>query len=97
MKIRNHVGKDFCIIDIGDQERIFSTDPITGANENVGRLTVHINCNDIASSYGETIGILITILAPILSNLEEINKAMKEIDEEAAEIGVEIVGVIIRS
>jgi hydrogenase expression/formation protein HypE len=92
VRVRNDVGEDCCVIDFGEHEGIFSTDPITGANENVGKLAVHINCNDIASSGGEPIGILVTILAPTSSSLEEINKVMSEIDEEAAKIGVEIMG-----
>ncbi|MCE5222020.1 MAG: AIR synthase family protein [Clostridium sp.] len=92
VKVRNDVGEDCSIIDFGDCEGIFSTDPITSTNENIGKLAVHINCNDIASSGGEPIGILVTILAPISSSLEEINKVMNEIDEEAAKIGVEIIG-----
>ncbi|EKQ51834.1 MULTISPECIES: AIR synthase family protein [unclassified Clostridium] len=90
--VRNDVGEDCSIIDFGNYEGIFSTDPITGANENVGKLAVHINCNDIASSGGEPIGILVTILAPTTSSVEEINKVMNEIDEEAAKINVEIIG-----
>jgi hydrogenase expression/formation protein HypE len=92
VKVRNDVGEDCAIIDFGENEAVFSTDPITGANKNVGKLAVHINCNDIASSGGEPIGILVTILAPTSSSLEEINKVMNEIDEEAAKINVEIVG-----
>lgn len=92
VKVRNDVGEDCSIIDFGDCEGIFSTDPITGANENVGKLAVHVNCNDIASSGGEPIGILVTILAPTSSNMEEINTVMHEIDQEAAKIGVEIIG-----
>lgn len=92
VKVRNDVGEDCSVIDFGDCEGIFSTDPITGANENVGKLAVHINCNDIASSGGEPIGILVTILAPISSSIDEINTVMHEIDEEAAKIGVEIIG-----
>lgn len=92
VKVRNDVGEDCSIIDFGDCEGIFSTDPITGAKANVGKLAVHVNCNDIASSGGEPIGILVTILAPISSSIEEINTVMHEIDEEAAKIGVEIIG-----
>ncbi|MVX62690.1 AIR synthase [Clostridium chromiireducens] len=90
--VRNDVGEDCSIIDFGNYEGVFSTDPITGANENIGKLAVHINCNDIASSGGEPIGILVTILAPVNSTLQEINKVMNEIDEEAAKINVEIIG-----
>ncbi|NRT74933.1 AIR synthase family protein [Clostridium beijerinckii] len=92
VKIRNDVGEDCSIIDFGEYEGIFSTDPITGASENVGKLAVHINCNDIASAGGEPIGILVTILAPTSSTLQEINEIMKEINEEAAKISVEIIG-----
>lgn len=92
VKVRNDVGEDCTIIDFGEYEGIFSTDPITGASENVGKLAVHINCNDIASSGGEPIGLLVTILAPTSASLEDINKIMNEIDEEAAKINVEIIG-----
>lgn len=92
VKVRNDVGEDCSIIDFGECEGIFSTDPITGANENVGKLAVHINCNDIASAGGEPIGIMVTILAPMSSSLEDINRVMSEIDGEAAKIGVEIIG-----
>lgn len=92
VKVRNDVGEDCSIIDFDDYEAIFSTDPITGANENIGRLAVQINCNDIASTGGEPIAIMVTILAPTTSTLEEINRVMNEIDDEAAQIGVEIIG-----
>ena len=90
--IRNDVGEDCSVIDFGDYEAIFSTDPITGATENIGKIAVHINCNDIASSGGEPIALLVTVLAPITSSLKEINDVMKDISEEAAKINVEIIG-----
>lgn len=90
--VRNDVGEDCSIIDFGENEAIFSTDPITGAEKNVGKLAVHINCNDIASAGGEPIGLLVTILAPTTSSLDEINNVMKEINEEAEKINVEIIG-----
>lgn len=92
VKVRNDVGEDCAIIDFGEYEGIFSTDPITGASKNAGKLAVHINCNDIASSGGEPIGILVTILAPTSASLQDINEVMNEIDEEAAKINVEIIG-----
>lgn len=90
--VRNDVGEDCSVIDFGECEGIFSTDPITGANKNVGKIAVHINCNDIASSGGEPVALLVTILAPPTSNLDEINNVMEEISEEAARIDVEIIG-----
>lgn len=38
VKIRNDVGEDYTIIDFGEYEGIFSTDPITGESENIGEL-----------------------------------------------------------
>lgn len=58
------VGEDCSIIDFGEYDCVLSTDPITGASENAGKLAVNINCNDIASSAAEPLGILVTILAP---------------------------------
>ena len=92
VKVRNDVGEDCSIIDFGDCEAIFSTDPITGAEKNIGKLAVHVNCNDIASAGGEPLGLMVTILAPVTSTLDDINNVMKEINEEAAKIKVEIIG-----
>ena len=90
--IRNDVGEDCSVINFDEYEGIFSTDPITGASENIGKLAVHINCNDIASAGGEPIALLVTIMAPTSSSLEEIENVMKDISEEAAKLNVEIIG-----
>lgn len=90
--VRNDVGEDCSIIDFDNYEAVFSTDPITGAENNVGKLAVQINCNDIASSGGEPIALLVTILAPVNSSIEEINNIMNDISEEAAKVNVEVIG-----
>lgn len=90
--VRNDVGEDCSVIDFNGEHAIFSTDPITGSDSNIGKLAVNINCNDIASSGGEPIALLVTILAPVDSSLEEINRVMDEISEEAAKINVEVIG-----
>ena len=90
--IRNDVGEDCSVINFGDYEGIFSTDPITGASENVGKLAVHINCNDIASAGGEPVALLVTIMAPTSSSLEDIKNIMNEISEEAGKLNVEVIG-----
>lgn len=92
VRIRNGVGEDCAVINFGDYECVISTDPITGASKNLGRLAVHINCNDIASCGVEPLGILVTILAPEGTTIEEINNVMKQIDEETSKINVEILG-----
>ncbi len=92
VRVRNGIGEDCAVIEYGDFECVVSTDPVTGADKNIGKIAVHINCNDIASCGVEPIGILVTILAPPTSNLEDIKKIMNEIDEETKKLNVEILG-----
>ncbi|MFL0246490.1 AIR synthase family protein [Candidatus Clostridium stratigraminis] len=92
VRIKSGVGEDCSVIEYGDFECIVSTDPITGAESDIGKLAVHINCNDIASCGVEPIGILITILAPEKTTLKELKDLMKEIDEECKKLNVEILG-----
>jgi hydrogenase expression/formation protein HypE len=92
VRIRSGVGEDCSVVEFGSHECILSTDPITGADTNSGKLAVHINCNDIASCGVEPIGILVTILAPENTSLDEIKEVMKEIGEETQKLNVEILG-----
>jgi hydrogenase expression/formation protein HypE len=92
VRIKSGVGEDCSVIEFGDFECVVSTDPITGADSNIGKLAVHINCNDIASCGVEPLGILVTILAPEGTTLEEIKEVMKQIDEETKKLNVEILG-----
>lgn len=92
VRIRSGVGEDCSVVEFGSYECILSTDPITGADTNSGKLAVHINCNDIASCGVEPIGILVTILAPENTSLDEIKEVMKEIGEETEKLNIEILG-----
>ncbi|MDU1078277.1 AIR synthase family protein, partial [Clostridium sp.] len=51
-----------------------------------------INCNDIASAGGEPVALLVTIMAPTSSSLEDIKNIMNEISEEAGKLNVEVIG-----
>jgi hydrogenase expression/formation protein HypE len=92
VRIKSGVGEDCSVIEYGDYECVISTDPITGADSDIGKLAVHINCNDIASCGVEPVGILVTILAPENTTLEEIKEVMRQIDEETKKLNVEILG-----
>lgn len=92
VRVRSGIGEDCSVINFGDKECVVSTDPITGADINSGKLAVHINCNDIASCGIEPVGILVTILLPEAASLEDINRLMGEISEEARKLNVEILG-----
>lgn len=92
VRIRGSIGEDCSVIEFGDMECVVSTDPITGSKNGSGRLAVHINCNDIASSGVEPLGILVTILAPEHSTIDDIRGIMEEISEECRKLNLEILG-----
>lgn len=92
VRVKSGIGEDCSIINYGDFECVISTDPITGAEKGIGKLAVNINCNDIAACGVEPIGILVTILAPEGTTLDQIKDVMKEVDEETKKLNVEILG-----
>ena len=92
MLVRPEVGEDCAVVDFGEYACVLSTDPITGAVNEVGRLAVHISCNDIASSGVEPLGLMFTLLAPEGTTEEDINAIMKQAGEAAAALHVEIIG-----
>lgn len=90
--IRPKIGEDCAVIKVGDEGVILSTDPITGSASEVGKLAVHINCNDIASSGGDIVGLMLTILAPEGTTIETLESVMKQASDEAKKMNVEIIG-----
>ena len=86
--VRAAVGEDNAIIDFENNLCVMSTDPITGATKDIGRLAVHISCNDVSTSGAEPIAVLMTILAPPNTTEKDIENIMKEAGEVAKEINV---------
>lgn len=89
---RPDIGEDCSIIDPGEKKISISSDPITGAAENLGKLSVLINLNDIASSGGEPLGIMVTILAPLGTTEGDMAALMEDIAKTAGENKVEVLG-----
>ena len=90
--VRPQVGEDCSVLDFGDYVCVLSTDPITGAANEIGRLAVHISCNDVAANGVEPFGLLLTILAPEGTTLEVLQDIVRQAAEEAASLRVEIIG-----
>ncbi len=86
------VGEDCAAISFGDKICMLSTDPITGAAEDIGTLAVHINSNDIASAGGEVIGLMVTTLLPPDITEEEIGAIAENLYKSANEAGISILG-----
>lgn len=90
--IRPKTGEDCTAVDIGNELCVLSTDPITGASEEIGYLAVQINCNDIFSSGAEPIGILLTIFLPPNSSQDDLKNIMIGAERGAKELNIEILG-----
>lgn len=86
------IGEDCAAIDFADDICVVTTDPITGADDEVGILGIHIACNDLASSGAEPVGILVTILAPVETQLEDIENLLKQIKEASSAMKIDVIG-----
>lgn len=90
--LRPKIGEDCSAVNFGDNLCVISTDPITGAINDIGKLSVHISCNDIASCGAEPVGIMLTVLAPKDATENDLENIMKDVCETALSLNVEIIG-----
>ncbi len=90
--MRPGIGEDCAAIEFDKYACVMSTDPITAAGKNAGRLAVHISCNDVASSGVEPLGLMVTILCPVGTTENELEQLMEQICETAGKLNVEIIG-----
>jgi len=89
---RSGIGEDCAVIDFGEYECVMSTDPITAAINEIGRLAVHISCNDIASNGIQPLGIMLAVMLPVGTTEKEIEEMMRQAGEASEELGIEIIG-----
>ncbi|WP_319370413.1 AIR synthase family protein [uncultured Ilyobacter sp.] len=86
------IGGDCAVLDFGDKVAYISSDPITGASEELGKLAVNINCNDIATAGIEPVGLMLTILAPEGTSASDIERVVADAHTEAKKLNVSIMG-----
>jgi hydrogenase expression/formation protein HypE len=86
------VGQDCAILDFGRSVCVVTTDPITGAGAHLGRLAVHVACNDLATTGAEPVGLLLTLLLAEATAEADLEAIMREAGAAAKAVGVEIVG-----
>lgn len=89
---RAGVGEDCAVVDYGDYECVMSTDPITAAVSDIGRLAIHISCNDIASNGIQPLGIMLAVMLPVGTTEEDIETIMDQAAKAAEACQVEIIG-----
>lgn len=91
--LRPGVGEDCAAAALGEDEVfVFSTDPITGANQGMGTFAVHITANDLASAGAEPVGILTSILLPPGTREIKLRRMMEEIETACGELQIEVMG-----
>lgn len=86
------VGEDCAAIDFNGEACVLSTDPITGACENIGTLAVHVSGNDIASSGAKPSAMLVTLLIPPDKEINDVEKVVAEIITAANSLDIDIIG-----
>lgn len=86
------VGEDCAVLDLGGDLAVLSSDPITSAAAHIGRLSVHISCNDAAAAGAEPVGLMVSLLAPPSATEAEIETIAEELAFAAAQTGVDILG-----
>lgn len=91
VKVSSSLAQDCASFEI-DGRILISTDPITGAEENAGKLAIKINVNDIYAAGGEPVLATVTILAPPDTALKKLKDIMVATENYAEKNNVEIVG-----
>lgn len=89
---RPGIGEDCAVVDFGEYDCVLSTDPITASVDAIGKLSINITLNDIASNGVQPIGIMLAVMLPAGTTDEDVEKIMKQAGEEAAYHGIEIIG-----
>jgi len=91
--IGSAVGEDCAALELPEGcVFVCSTDPITAAKENTGRLAVSVTANDLASAGAEPVAIMLTILLPEGADEELLSGLMSEVSEQAGLLNIEIIG-----
>jgi len=86
------LGEDAAVVRVRGKLLILTADPITGAHENAGWLSVHVNANDVATRGAQPVWFLCSLLLPEHSDASILKKIMGQVDEAAREISVTVAG-----
>ncbi|MGH2452523.1 MAG: AIR synthase family protein [bacterium] len=90
--VRAALGEDSAVLDFGSSVCVATCDPITGAVQHLGRLAVHVACNDVAATGAEPVALLLTVLLPPGTTEDALEQIMREAGRAASALGVAIAG-----
>ncbi len=87
------VGEDCAALELGEDEiLVMSTDPITGASKDIGKLAIQITANDLASAGAEPIGVMLTVLLPDGTREIALKRIMEQMEIACAGAHMQILG-----
>ncbi len=86
------IGEDAAIVQAGNELLAVSSDPITGAEEWLGWLAVHVSTNDVATRGVQPRWFNSIILLPKNSTAELVEKICTQMDKAASQLNVAIIG-----
>jgi hydrogenase expression/formation protein HypE len=86
------VGEDAAIVQAGNELLAVSSDPITGAEEWLGWLAVHVSANDVATRGVQPRWFNSIMLLPKNSTSELVEKICTQMDKAASQLNVAIIG-----
>lgn len=85
-------GEDCAAVDFGGGLAAVTTDPITGAGEDLGWYAILIGTNDLAAAGAEPVAVVLTILLSPERAAGDLARIMRDAGAAAASLGVEIAG-----
>lgn len=86
------IGGDCAVIRMDDCFLAFSSDPITGTKDRIGKFAVDINANDVASFGANPRWLTLTYLVPSNFDTEDITEVASQVSREAKRLGISVVG-----
>ncbi|MDO5040785.1 MAG: AIR synthase related protein [Peptoniphilus sp.] len=86
------VGADTAVMDFGGDLIVASTDPITGADKNLGILSINVAINDVVSQGADPVGVLLSVLIPPDVELNRLKEIIVEANEECNKLNLDIIG-----
>src|SRR3989442_12273605 len=90
--VHAQLGEDCATIEFGDEVAVLTTDPITGAGEDLGWYAVFVATNDIAATGAEPGALALTLLLPSDRPAEDLGRVMRDAPAAARHLGGEISG-----
>lgn len=90
--VHSAFGEDCAVVDFGADLAAVTTDPITGAGEDLGWYALLIGTNDLAAAGAEPVAVVLTILLAPDRAADDLARIMRDAGTAAASLGVEIAG-----